>query len=203
MGEDAATVVTGRGHRFEARHVVTACSLPALRSITFDAPLTGSLAAAIGSLGYGTVTKTALQFPDRQWPAGYATAASRAQRIYDPTIDQLGEMGALMAYTGGDGGRLLAEMTEEERITLIAGEMHAIHGTPSEPVAAMSRAWSTESRYGGSYACYGPGQVTAFWEPLRTPQGPLIIAGEHTATCTGYLEGAVESGLAAADHILG
>jgi monoamine oxidase len=203
LGDASATVVTGRGHRFEARHVVAACSLPALRSIAFDAALTGPLANAIASLGYGTVTKTALQFPERRWPAGYATAASRAQRVYEPTLDQPGEMGALMAYTGGNGGRLLAEMTEEERITLIGAEMHAIHGTPSEPVAAMSRAWSTESRYGGSYACYGSGQVTAFWEPLRTPQGPLIIAGEHTATCTGYLEGAVESGITAADRILG
>ena len=34
-------------------------------------------AAAVQQLGYGTITKTAVQYPNRSWPAGYATTAAR------------------------------------------------------------------------------------------------------------------------------
>jgi monoamine oxidase len=41
---------------------------------------------------------------------------------------------------------------------------------------------------------YRPGQVTRYWRTLRRPHGRLWLAGEHTATVTGYMEGAVETG---------
>jgi monoamine oxidase len=202
IGTGEAGVITGRGHVFAARHVITTCMLPAMRSIVFDPPLPEVLGAAVAELGCGTVTKTAVQFPERTWQEGYATTSSPAQRMYEPTLDQPGAAGVLMAYTGGDGGRRLAEMNEDERLTAMTAEMRGVHDGLGTPLAGISRAWSSESRYGGSYACYGPGQVTRFWEPLRTPHGPLILAGEHTSTCTGYLEGAVESGERAAATVI-
>jgi monoamine oxidase len=44
--------------------------------------------------------------------------------------------------------------------------------------------------------------VTAHWAALREPGGPISLAGEHVATWTGYLEGAVESGETAAARLL-
>jgi monoamine oxidase len=67
-------------------------------------------------------------------------------------------------------------------------------GLPPGPVRGFSRAWHEQARYGGAYAVYHPGQVTRFWRTLRRPHGRLWLAGEHTATVTGYMEGAVESG---------
>jgi monoamine oxidase len=75
-------------------------------------------------------------------------------------------------------------------------------GLEGEPIGGFSRAWSTQPRYGGSYAVYRPGQVTAFWDVLRRPHGRLHLAGEHVATCTGYVEGALESGEAVAARLL-
>ena len=95
---------------------------------------------------------------------------------------------------GGDGGRALAGTPVADRMTLIESEMRSIHGITAASTGGFSRAWSAEPRYGGSYAVYRPGQVTAFWEILRRPHGNVWLAGEHVATHTGYLEGAVESG---------
>ena len=81
-------------------HVVLACSLVPLRSGAFDPPLPDLLRRAIDELGYGTVTKTAIQFAERQWPAGYATVEGIAQRMYEPTVDQPGTGGVLMSYAG-------------------------------------------------------------------------------------------------------
>jgi monoamine oxidase len=162
--------------------------------VGFGPALPAPLRRAVDELGYGTVTKTAIQFAARQWPAGYATTEGVTQRVYEPTVDQPGATGVLMSYAGGDGGRLLAGTAETERMRLIESEMRSIHRITAASTGGFSRAWSAEPGYGGSYAVYRPGQVTAFWEILRTPHGRLWLAGEHVATHTGYLEGAVESG---------
>jgi monoamine oxidase len=189
----SVTVVTSR-RRLQADHVVLACSLVPLRTVRFDPSLPELLRRAIDELGYGTVTKTAIQFAERQWPAGYATTEGVSQRIYEPTVDQPGPAGVLMSYAGGDGGRSLAAKLEQERMHVIESEMRDVHGIAAPATGGFSRAWSAEPRYGGSYAAYGPNQVTSFWEVLRRPHGRIWLAGEHVATWTGYLEGAVESG---------
>jgi len=198
---DGVTVHTDR-RTLRADHVVLACSLVPLRRVAFHTPMPAALHAAVHGLGYGTVTKTSVQWSARQWPAGYATTAGRAQRIYEPTADQLGDTGILMSYCGGDGGHEWARMPEGERIEVAAAEMRAMHGLTAHALGGYSRAWSTESRFGGSYAVYEPGQVTAFWEVLRAPWGRVHLAGEHVATCTGYMEGALESGETVAARIL-
>ena len=169
--------------------------------MAFDPPLPDPLRRAIDELGYGTVTKTAIQFAEREWPAGYATTEGVSQRIYEPTVDQAGSAGVLMSYAGGDGGRALAAKSEAERVTLIEADMRSIHGITAASTGRFSRAWSGEPRFGGSYAVYRPGQVTAFWEVLRRPCGRIWLCGEHVATWTGYLEGAVESGERVAHEI--
>jgi monoamine oxidase len=198
---DESVVVTTSRRQLEADHVVLACSLVPLRSVRFDPPLPEPLRRAIDELGYGTVTKTAIQFSERQWPGGYATTEGVSQRIYEPTVDQSGSAGVLMSYAGGDGGRALARMAEAERIGVIESDVRAVHGIAAESTGSFSRAWSAKPRYGGSYAVYRPGQVTAFWEVLRRPCGRIWLCGEHVATWTGYLEGAVESGQRVADEI--
>ena len=44
-----------------------------------------------------------------------------------------------------------------------------------DATGGFSRAWSGEPRYGGSYAVYRPGQVTAHWQVLRRPYGPIWL----------------------------
>lgn len=199
-GAASVEVVTSR-RRIRADALILACSLVPLRSVQFDPPLPILLEQAIEELGYGAITKTAIQFSERQWPAGYATVDGIAQRVYEPTVDQAGTSAVLMSYAGGDGGRALAAHPERDRLRIIEHELRAIHSITAASTGGFSRAWSAERRYGGSYAVYRPGQVTAFWEVLRRPHGRIWLAGEHSATWTGYLEGAVESGESVAKAI--
>jgi monoamine oxidase len=201
--QDADGVVVHTTQRsLAADHVVLACSLMPLRSMRFEPTLPPALLAAVHGLGYGTITKTSVQWSRREWPAGYATTSGKAQRIYDPTADQPGDTGILMAYCGGQGGHEWARLVESERIALATAEMRSMHGLHADTLGGYSRAWSTATRYGGSYAVYEPGQVTRFWQPLREPWGRVHLAGEHVATCTGYMEGALESGESTATRIL-
>ena len=197
---DSVAIVTSR-RQLQVDHVVLACSLVALRSVRFDPPLPEPLGRAIQELGYGAVTKTAVQFAERQWSAGYATTEGVSQRLYEPTVDQPGRSGVLMSYVGGDAGRSSARSSEVDRMNAIESDMRDVYGITAPSTGGFSMAWSAHPRYGGSYAVYRPGQITAFWEVLRRPHGRLWLAGEHAATWTGYLEGAVESGESVADRI--
>ena len=185
-----------------ADHVVLACSLVPLRSVDFRSEIPAAMRKAMWGLGYGAITKTAVQFAQREWDTGYGTTDSLSQRLYDPSVDQDSESGIVMAYCGGDGGRQLATKAEGERIESITQDMRTVHQMTSASTGAFSRAWSNEPNYGGSYATYEPGQVTKYWDVLRQPWGRVHLAGEHVATCTGYMEGAVESGRDVADRIL-
>lgn len=198
---DGVTVQTDR-RTLQADHVVLACSLVPLRRVEFRTPMPEPLHAAVHGLGYGTVTKTSVQWSAREWPPGYATTVGRAQRIYEPTVDQPGDTGILMSYCGGEGGHEWARMPEGERVELAVAEMRAMHGLTAHALGGYSRAWSTEPRFGGSYSVYEPGQVTAYWQVLREPWGRVHLAGEHVAECTGYMEGALESGETVAARIL-
>lgn len=185
-----------------ADHVVLACSLIPLRNVEFRNAIPEALREAMWQLGYGAITKTAVQFAQREWDSGYGTTDSLSQRLYDPSVDQEGHSGIVMAYCGGDGGRQLANMSETERIEMITQDMRTVHQMTSASTGAFSRAWSIEPNFGGAYATYEPGQVTKYWDVLRQPWGRVHLAGEHVATCTGYMEGAVESGRDVADRIL-
>jgi monoamine oxidase len=200
--DDKGVVVRTDRRELTADHVVLACSLVPLRAVEFQPEMPDALRRAVDGLAYGTVTKTSVQWSVRQWPAGYATTSGRAQRVYEPTIDQPGTAGILMSYCGGDGGHDWARLDEAERIALAAAEMRSMHGLTADQLGGFSRAWSTEERYGGSYAVYSPGQVTAFWQVLRQPWGRVHLAGEHVATCTGYMEGALESGELTAARVM-
>ena len=201
QGSGPATVRTAR-ETFVADEVVIACSLMAFRQVEVSPPLPTALRTAIDSLGYGTVTKTALQYASRAWPAGYATTEGDAQRVYEPTAGAPGSAGILMAYTGGDGGRRLGEMSEAERIAEIEASQREMYPDLPTRVAGFSRAWSAEPLFGGSYAVYRPGEISRFWDVLRRPYERLHLAGEHAATWTGYLEGAIESGETVAARVL-
>ena len=200
--DEGVRVVTDAGS-YEGDVVVLATSAHALRSVRFDPPLPDALAEAVEGLGYGTVTKTALQYPQRRWPAGYATTEGRAQRVYEPTASRPGDAGILMAYTGGDGGRQLASMTEAQRMDAMEASQREMYPELGRRIAGFSQAWSTEPHFGGSYAVYRPGEILRHWRVLREPHGRIHLAGEHTATWTGYLEGAIESGESVAARLLG
>jgi len=199
---DSVRVGTADGSVVEADHLVLAVPLGPLRTVDFRTPLPDDLHRAVHGLGWGQITKTAVRFAHREWLRGYGTTDSVSQRLYEPTIDQSGEPGVLMSYCGGDGGLELASLAENERVTMITADMRRVHGITADAIGAVSQAWPNSEFARGAYSVYRPGEVLRYWDVLRAPWGRVHLAGEHVATCTGYMEGAVESGRAVAARIL-
>ncbi|MFP2995399.1 FAD-dependent oxidoreductase [Spongiivirga sp. MCCC 1A20706] len=62
--------------------------------------------------------------------------------------------------------------------------------------------WIDNPYAGGAYAYWKPGQITEFADGIAAPNGRIHFAGEHTATISRGMEGAMESGERAAFEIL-
>jgi monoamine oxidase len=205
--EHGATGVRARTADLEvdAAHAVLALPLPPLGRVAFEPALPAPLARAIAEVRLGAVTKTFVRYPAGAWGFAWVVTRGGLQRIYDAAEDQKDGSVSLDAYVGGDAARELdaAYPEEERRVAHVAAELARIvpelDGTGA---GGLSRSWTEDPRFGGSFSVWGPGQVTAHWRVLREPHGRVRLAGEHASTVCGYVEGAIESGRRAARGVL-
>ena len=199
-------VTVAGGERFEGDWCVLAAPLPALRSITFAPALPGPFAQAIRGAQYGPISKTLLQYPYRFWRdeglSSYALTDTAAGSTWEATVSQPGREGVLTAYASGDLGVEMLELSDEQVIAAVSdGVSEAFPGTVPDPIDAQPVRWPLMPYSGGAYVAWAPGQLSAWYTPLREGTGRLRFAGEHTAELSGYMEGAVETGLRAAQEI--
>jgi monoamine oxidase len=191
-------------------HVVFTLPWTTLRAVTFDPPLPADKASMIAELGYGTNAKLMLQFNSRVWRTQHGSSGSTfcnngPQTLWETSRGQAGQSGILTVFTGGAEGLAVGNGTAEARAQAYLGPIDAIYpGTKAayRTDSAVRMHWPSFEWMKGSYACYLPGQ--AAWNGTEgEPVGTLHFAGEHTsADFQGYMEGAAESGIRAANEIL-
>ena len=196
------------GDRVDADHCVVAAPLPPLRAVDFVPALPTALAEAIASLQYGIGTKTLVQYDSRVWRKqgfdGDTFTDLPISTTWEATDGQPGRAGVLLVYTMGDPGAAFTSLTDAHRIQDVAAQLDRIYpGSRAHLRHAVTVAWAREQYTGGTYTAYAPGQVTRFWRELRRPIGRIHFAGEHTDAFTGYMEGALRSGVRVARAIAG
>ena len=124
--------------------------------------------------------------------------------IFHATQNQKGRQGVLTSYAIGDKADVLASQDETRRMKIVADEMRPIdERAPELARAIVSMPWQRDRWTQGAYAIYKPGQWFTLRPLLRRPHGKVLFAGEHIADWQGFMEGAVETGQAAADALLG
>jgi monoamine oxidase len=197
-----------------AAAVVLALPLPALRRVDLGAAGIGPRTRRmIDELRMGTNAKLLIAL-DRRAPAfagwsGDLTSDQPMLQSWDTALGQPGEAGLLTLFSGGRAGRDLPGTAAHAPApaALVADALERLEPVaPGITAAATGRAWldawARDPWTGGSYAAFGPGQITRFWGLGQRPAGRIVFAGEHTSTgAQGYLEGAVESGERAARQV--
>jgi len=164
----------------------------------------------IRELGYGTNAKLMLGFESRPWRTLHGAAGSTfcdngPQTLWETSRGQAGAQGILTVFTGGAEGLAVGQGTPEARARAYLPALDAIYpGTQAAYRAdsAVRMHWPTFDLAKGSYSCLQPGQG-AWLERIGERDGNLLFAGEHTsADFQGYMEGAAESGIRAAEALL-
>jgi monoamine oxidase len=202
-----ASVETPAGNdQIEADYLISAMPASTLRDVVFDPPLADLQREANLTLKYGRATKTALQFNRATWrkrgkPRAFGTNLPIGA-VWDGNEEQRGAAGILTLMAGGqasvDTRTLLASSGPQRLIE----QMDFVDLTHAELLAWNSVSWEDDPWAGGGYAYFDPRFNPALREWLARPFGRIFFAGEHTSLeGQGYMNGAVESGLRAAEEV--
>lgn len=206
-GKVRVTLREGDGQgQMTADALVLALPATMVRRMTFTPPLTDPQCHAFRHLRYGPTTKTLLQFDRRFWkrtgkPLAYGTDLPIGA-IWDGNEEQRGRSGILTLLAGGSASaetkRLLAQGGAEG----VAARLKWLGSTRAVLRAAHHVSWEDDQFVRGGYAVFQPGYDPEQRAWLSKPHGRIFFAGEHTSLrWQGYMNGAVESGLRAAEEV--
>ena len=206
--ERAGMVTVATAHeKFSADSCVFAAPSSVIPSIRFDPPLIAAQAQAAEELEYGRIIKTQILCHSRFWGAENFSLFSdeTSQQYFHTTQGQPGPRGILCSYAVGDRADVLASQTDARRQEIVTRDLRAVSDEAATSVfATYAKAWQDDPYVHGAYAVYHPGQWLRVRHDLHRAHGKVLFAGEHLSVGSqGFMDGAIETGEAAAKALLG
>jgi monoamine oxidase len=205
-----AVVVTDRGVRvtlgdgkvLEAEHVLMTAPPSVWNKIAIDPVLPPALAPQMGTnVKYLVALKSAIW--RRRELAPELLSDGPVSMTWHATDGQAGPGEALTAFSGGPAADRCREWTAAQRDKNYLAELGKVYtGISASVVRTRFMDWPSDPWTKASYSFPAPGQVTTQGPILRQGLGRLHFAGEYTSYAfMGYMEGALNSGAAAASRI--
>jgi len=198
------TVKTGT-ESFTADACICTAPVASLNRIKFNPPLPAVQSEAAQKLIYSRITKNSVLYENRFWKDENFSLVSDVTSHYyfHSTQNQPGAQGILTAYAIGEKADVLASQSDARRMKIIANDLTDFNReAPQMARGIASYAWQRDRFTEGAYALYRPGQWFGIRPILQRPHGKVLFAGEHLADWQGFMEGAVETGEAAAKGLL-
>ena len=178
---------------------------PLAAEIEFAPDLPQAQRDALTQLKYGAATKTLLQFARASWRRPGKTRACATDldigALWDAGEHQRRSKAMLALLAGGSASATTRELLKTDASRLIAElRFFGIGGTPL--LAFHSVSWEDDRWARGGYAVFDPSFPPSSRRLLSMPWGRVLFAGEHTSVkWQGYMNGAVASGMRAAEEI--
>jgi monoamine oxidase len=205
---DSVRVTLDSGETFQSPFALCAIPFPALRRVRIEAPLVDAQREAIGALPYTQIIQLYLEaetpFWERDGLVSDMWTDSLLERLYAQRNAAGAPNGLLLAWINGEGCARYAGKGDAE-IELMARQTLATLRPASEGRVRLRRVirWTEENPLaGGAYMHFAPGQIARWANVMGAPAGRLHFAGEHLSRFYTGMEGAMESGEAAAANIL-
>ncbi|HCO02172.1 MAG TPA: amine oxidase [Actinobacteria bacterium] len=203
---------TGSG-RFSVNgdYAIVTVPFPVLRDIEVTPAFSREKQKAIRELNYNASTKILFQVRHRFWEGeefgiiGGTTATDMPIRriVYPSFSDPSQERGMLLAsYTWAQDALRWGSMNEEDRVEQALEDVAKIHPEIVEEFeVGASHAWYSDPYAGGAFALFEPEQQTLLQDHIVAPEGRIHFAGEHCSLYHAWIQGALESGIRAANAI--
>jgi monoamine oxidase len=197
-----ARVTLGDGKVLEAEHVLLTAPPTVWNKIAIDPVLPPALGPQMGTnIKYLLSLKSALWRRAELGPE--LLSDGPVSLTWHATDGQKGPGEAMVAFSGGPPADICRAWTAAERDKNYLAELNKVYrGIAGSFVRARFMDWPSDSWAKASYSFPAPGQVTTQGPTLRQGIGRLHFAGEYTSYAfMGYMEGALNSGAAAAQRI--
>jgi monoamine oxidase len=197
-----ARVTLGDGKVLEAEHVLLTAPPSVWNKIAIDPVLPPALAPQMGTnIKYLLSLKSAVWRRAELGPE--LLSDGPVSLTWHATDGQKGPGEAMVAFSGGPPADICRAWTAAERDKNYLAELNKVYrGIAGSFVRARFMDWPSDSWAKASYSFPAPGQVTTQGPTLRQGIGRLHFAGEYTSYAfMGYMEGALNSGAAAAQRI--
>lgn len=196
---DRARVTCLNGRTFTARHVVAAVPTGVLKRIAIDPPLPAAQAAAIAALPAQPLTQIYLAPRSPFWEHdGYAASLftdTRAGMLAAArNRDRPTEVTSLTAWLTGDVAAELDRLAPADLGSAVIAAIEALRPAAKGQLELIGmHSWGADAYAAGAWAYFRPGEVTRFAAVLGQRHGQLHFCGEHLATASRGMEGAMES----------
>jgi monoamine oxidase len=207
--EAGAVTVTAATGTYRADRAIVAVPPQFYGTVGVLQELPPSWQAALGGWRLGSVVKTILVFQDPWWRrAGLSGMIVNPGGMFGAALDASPEdsLGILIVFSTAQGAQALSRLPDEKaRVAAAMRWLRHAHGTGiPEPIETRSIDWSADPFSLGGYASRrGIGGWSAAPD-LFAPYGQLHFAGTETANrWRSFMDGAVQSGLRAAEEIFG
>ena len=201
--ERGVRVTLADGKTLEAEHVLLTAPPSVWNKIAIDPVLPPSLGTQIG-----TNVKYLMSLRSPVWRrtelAPELLSDGPVSMTWHGTDGQKAGGGeGLVAFSGGPAADVCREWTAAQRDRNYLAELNKVYrGITASFIRARFMDWPSDPWSKGSYSFPAPGQVTSQGPTLREGLGRLHFAGEYTCYAfMGYMEGALNSGAAAARRI--
>lgn len=193
-----------------AEHAIIAIPPHLIAAIDFSPSLPRERAELVAGMPMGAVIKHTAVYRRPFWRDRGLSGMSLSDRgpihvAFDNSPPDA-SCGVLMGFAEADAARRLGRLSLEERRAEALECFARIHGDAArEVIHYADHVWESDPWSGGCYGAFAPpGLWTSVGRVIREPVGRLHWAGTETATrWSGYIDGAISSGLRAADEIAG
>lgn len=199
------TDANGAVEQIKCDAVICTAPIQSLLKIKFDPPLSPAQQSAAEQLVYARIMKNSVVYDERIWKdEDFSLVSDLTSHYYfHSTQNQAGKAGILTSYAIGEKADVLASQSNDRRMRIVAGDLTALDPrAPELPQRIVSYAWQRDPYTDGAYALFKPGQWFGIRPILQRPHDKVLFAGEHLADWQGFMEGAIETGEAAANALL-
>jgi len=199
-------VTTGNGQSYDSDRVLVTVPVPLLSGIRFSPALSAAKTEAMtGGFGYQSATRVFVRFRARFWEAeglnGWGTS-DWPEELWHPTWDASGPEGVLLTYVRGNRADELDALDLEARLARVLAHWESfLPGASAHAMSGVSHSWQRDPWSRAAWADPTPIQDSQLAAELARPEGTVHFAGEHISAARGWINGAIESGLRAAEEI--
>jgi len=169
----------------------------------------GSKERIVGGGSYTDLPITSIWYPSDHGSINSMYTEKMRTSIKSKAQDLCNEPGVLIAsYNFTQDALRLGNLNSKIRFEIIKRQVEAVHGTPNKYLDSIVEDyktvhWNNEKGFNGAFCYFMPEQKSIFSYAIVKPEynNTVYFAGEHTSVTHAWMQGALNSGIKAANSI--